>query len=83
MSTQNARNYQYFTRDDYPAFVQKITQFARSPEPGVIISPPYNGTVRRIEQLIQDDARTFKHPLIQIDLGANIEDISGVDTSIK
>ncbi len=83
VSTQINGKFRYFIRNDYPLLVQKVKQFVNSPEPGVIISPPLNGTVYRIEQLIQDDASEFAHPLVQIDLGANIEDIAGVETYIK
>ena len=83
VSTQNNGKFQYFIRNDYGLLVQKVKQFASSPEPGVIISPPFNGTVYRIEQLIQDDASKFAHPLVQIDLGANIEDIAGVEAYIR
>lgn len=83
VSTQTNGKFQYFIRNDYGLLVQKVKQFASSPEPGVIISPPFNGTVYRIEQLIQDDASKFAHPLVQIDLGANIEDIAGVEAYIR
>lgn len=82
MSIKKANAFQYFIPSDYTFFIEKIREFIASPECGVILSAPYSGIERRIDQLIQDYQSQFSHTLIRLDLDMNVEDISSIHTRI-
>lgn len=71
-------NYIYFVPSDYPAFAKTCQKFLSGPEPGTVISPPKNGVVQRVEQLVQDYQDKFDRPLVQLDLSPSCEDLQGV-----
>jgi len=78
VSTQSKVSYTYFASKTYTQLIQTMKKFVSRPEPCVVLSAPYMAMNMRVDQIIQDDRKTFTLPLVHVRLNQDTEDLRSV-----
>jgi len=78
VSTQSKVSYTYFASKTYTQLIQTMKKFVSRPEPCVVLSAPYMAMNMRVNQIIQDDRKTFTLPLVHVRLNLDTEDMRSV-----